>query len=946
MAMAIKKDHVMQGGVRNYASSDGGVVGKIPRRWQSSPDQPETMLAYITDAEAEVLRDVNVHGKDDPSKIGIASLGPAGIPSFDDSGWGYSEDPNDSQGNEFPSSIELVDGWGKSDKIMQDLNLASFQRESDGDRIGTADSDSLFDVHSYGTHSSDFGIPDDGSYREAGVIDFVGALPTTLAWPLGPLLAPFSLARSQARIGPAARFPHGTDPSAMDYGRPTDYGVDVFQDPLDPEGAEQVVKRKPVASPIDSTTVEEVARSPSAYETYFKGHDPGYDPYQAGFIGEPSLFGRREVVAQSGGGIMNLRNQANQLASQGRGGDTMLMHMRPDEVAGLASLGGVTRNPETGLPEGFLLPALGAALPGLMGWGAASIPLAALYTGLGAGAGQAVQSKILGEDDPLKKGLVAGLTAGIGSAALSGFGKAFGAGDLTKGAAAEIGASGADKAAYETFRGVLPQAGSPQTEAMQKMFEGSGSGLGMNVGPKIQGWGDATRYAMAENPGLTGGSLGGFGGMASEAAAMPQYGGPMPGEGTSGKSFRDPQMAQPKTPRGRTGLAQSGDLTSYGFRPEGLFFGEGVYAQGGGALPIEVRSRTGKRDPEEEARIRRATALANVATKNEAFTLGRLSNLLGKTTGDEEQERSIRHGENIYEALRDEDKLGRHGYVEDLRTRFQDGGLPQMQSTMRRPAWNPFGGHGQGVQGSVQEATGNLGEANQALQAATDQVNRAMGTLNPRSQRQSTIGGKGGGDPRFQQQMPLYAAPSDAAFPTAQLLNTNRPPELTSILPRRMQEGGVGGLPEGGGDEVALQVTQDDVDAVRGEHPEPEIAIEAFVSYFGPEAFDSLRRLVIQEESLRSMGEADGLVNGDDGGRDDIQRGTIDGDQELNISGGEYIFSADDVALLGDGNTDAGARRLDQARAKLRRKATGTTERPAYMGEGAVEEIFEEAMTG
>ena len=83
----------------------------------------------------------------------------------------------------------------------------------------------------------------------------------------------------------------------------------------------------------------------------------------------PSIIRR---VAE-GGGMVNLRNQANALASQGRGGDTMLMHMRPDEVAGLASLGGVTRNPVTGLPEGFLLPALGAFLPGLMGIGGTGI---------------------------------------------------------------------------------------------------------------------------------------------------------------------------------------------------------------------------------------------------------------------------------------------------------------------------------------------------------------------------------------------------------------------------------------------------------------------------------------------------------------------------------------------------------------------------------------------
>ena len=698
------------------------------------------------------------------------------------------------------------------------------------------------DVLPYGTHSSDFGIRDDADYRDIGIGDFIGAVPMGLT---SLITTPISLARTQARMAPASRFPHGTDPSKMDYGRKTDYGVDVPKPKDDPDESEEWRPRPPALVAAGETgpdVVEDVARGPS-YETYFEGYDPGYDPYQAGFVAQPELFGRREVVAESGGGVMNLRNQANQLAAQGRGGDTMLMHMRPDEVAGLASLGGVTRNPTTGLPEGFLLPALGAALPGLMGWGAASIPMGALYSGLGAAGGQALQSKMLGEDDPLKKGLVAGLTAGIGSAALGGFGKAFGGGKLTEGAAAELG------------RAVEKGPTNPMTQMFGK---GAGS-MASNVGPKIQGWGDATRYAMAENAALTGGMLGGVGGMVSDAATMPGYGGPMPGEGTSGKSFRDPQAATPKTPRERTGLAQSGDLTSYGFRPEGLFFGEGVYAEDGGR-PV---------------------------------------------------------------------------------TRMSPGGLLRQQWPQR----NPFGGHGQGVQGSVQEASGNLGEANQALQAATDQVNRAMGTLNPNQpMQQSTIGGKGGR--RLQQIASPFGGQQGAQDLAYQQFLNQRTARRHDLMEQRMQEGGLAGLPEGGGDEVALQVTQDAVDAVRGEHPEPKIAIETFVSYFGPEAFDSLRRLVIQEESIRTMGKADGLVNGDDGGRDDIQRGTIDGDQELNISGGEYIFSADDVALLGDGNTDAGARRLDQARANLRQKARGTTERPAYMGEGAAEEIFEEAMTG
>ena len=45
----------------------------------------------------------------------------------------------------------------------------------------------------------------------------------------------------------------------------------------------------------------------------------------------------------------------DEMAKYGRYGDTMLVHMNPVEVAGIASLvpGGLTRNPVTGQPEAF-----------------------------------------------------------------------------------------------------------------------------------------------------------------------------------------------------------------------------------------------------------------------------------------------------------------------------------------------------------------------------------------------------------------------------------------------------------------------------------------------------------------------------------------------------------------------------------------------------------------
>jgi len=48
-----------------------------------------------------------------------------------------------------------------------------------------------------------------------------------------------------------------------------------------------------------------------------------------------------------------LQGISNLMKMQGRMGDTELVHMSPMEVKGLASLGRLTRNPDTGLPEAF-----------------------------------------------------------------------------------------------------------------------------------------------------------------------------------------------------------------------------------------------------------------------------------------------------------------------------------------------------------------------------------------------------------------------------------------------------------------------------------------------------------------------------------------------------------------------------------------------------------------
>ena len=126
-------------------------------------------------------------------------------------------------------------------------------------------------------------------------------------------------------------------------------------------------------------------------------------------------------IGMAGGGLPSLSYpMAQQVQSQGRGDDSMLVHMTPDEVNSLQGLamahgGSLTINPETGLPEagwlGKLLPMiLGAALAAT-GVGA---PLAAGIVG----AGQFART------GSLKKGLMAGLGAfgGAGMAGMAGLG--------------------------------------------------------------------------------------------------------------------------------------------------------------------------------------------------------------------------------------------------------------------------------------------------------------------------------------------------------------------------------------------------------------------------------------------------------------------------------------------------------------------------------------------
>ena len=70
-------DVAIQGGGPNYLGKQPEV--KVPKKWKSSPDHPDTELAYITEPEKKVLIALNMHGGLEDGK---PNKGPKGVMSL------------------------------------------------------------------------------------------------------------------------------------------------------------------------------------------------------------------------------------------------------------------------------------------------------------------------------------------------------------------------------------------------------------------------------------------------------------------------------------------------------------------------------------------------------------------------------------------------------------------------------------------------------------------------------------------------------------------------------------------------------------------------------------------------------------------------------------------------------------------------------------------------
>ena len=119
MSVDKKVNYDVQGGVKNYLGKQKEV--KAPLKWQSSPDHPTTELAYITEAEKNLLVKQDLHG----SLKGGVNRGPSGIMSLN--GWGSTDEGQNVSG---ATASAAESGTNTSDTLaagMSNQDVKDFQ---------------------------------------------------------------------------------------------------------------------------------------------------------------------------------------------------------------------------------------------------------------------------------------------------------------------------------------------------------------------------------------------------------------------------------------------------------------------------------------------------------------------------------------------------------------------------------------------------------------------------------------------------------------------------------------------------------------------------------------------------------------------------------------------------------------------------------------------------
>jgi hypothetical protein len=640
-----------------------------------------------------------------------------------------------------------------------------------------------------------------------------------------------------------------------------------------------------------------------------------------------------------------LQPQAEQMAQYGRYGDSMLVHMNPAEVQGIASLtpGGLTTNPVTGQPEAFafLIPMLASmaapgaftAAAGALGTGALGSTLAAIgaNSALAGAIGSGLATTAMTGD--LKKGIASGLMGyGVGSA--------LGAGSDA--------ATGATETAAALGEATTAATDATKALALQTAKEGTASSALQSTADAATSAADElSRDLFTQRTGLIQGTGENFAGLNLDPSAA------------NATTFAE-RFAQPFS---------SGDALKA--TAKGL-------AKPGAILPIAAGSGM-RGDIEMQEGYER---MAREAERERQAESDRAYELLGTSLSQVGQDYNMDvSGANRRYSAYDGYNMGGIVSVNPQEYQRQLGEVQRLgQAPVRMDMGGPTGGFNQNV--NIPNVRFGYGPASSRQAGLRGEVAKSAEEL-------AEVGYRPGFGPEisyFRKRLPEddatttdtttppVDAPSDpgmrdgigsmmseseydalVALATTPRRGMSRASKKYQAAVQEYEDLGLTGdkqkdmgvfqtpvnmdelafdytetyaMQEGGSVPSADPLIEQTMMAVLGQlsEDEAEIVIKRFVDEYGSEAFQMLREQVLQ--GVQPNSQTEGLIKGEGRGMDDMIPGTIGAQQPVAVSPGEYIIPADVVSAAGDGDTDAGARRFDQMLDEVRMQKTGTTKQP------------------
>ena len=621
-----------------------------------------------------------------------------------------------------------------------------------------------------------------------------------------------------------------------------------------------------------------------------------------------------------------VHHTAKGLASLGRHGDSMLVHMSPEEIGGLQALGQITghklhTNPHTGMPEAFDFgDFFSSFLPTIAGMAFApatgGFSMAPILAGAATGAGLAA---IKGNDV-----LMGGLTGGLGGYGGGKMGPAFGA------------ASGAN-APIKALEGTLPNIGGA----------GAADAIGTNVLQQTPLYQGGLRMVAPS-------SLAEI-----NAQGVITQAGQGLGSSASGASAFNPIENLSKSFSGMKNVAGFGDMSSAdafnAFKGAG---GSGTHlamtgagAVLGGLEPSDLYGKPmkpsdkDKYDPYATLNLNNDTGLRLLAgggaiydnsdnttpanLSRDGFGVGRLNNLAG------EQAKS---------------QAETYGYAGGGAIAFADGGDPTDKTTMDLALPETTQGIAAlpAAQPTEQGPTPGQMAAMAGMQAGAPQEGSSI---------IEQVAFKMQQDPNYQPQNPIEESivkqlkgtdPMQEGQPSQQGLGSLGPVEPS--FPKFNETPAMGptyyagmnaprGFAEGG--ETSMNL--DDLPSLNVNTGEQGYGGKSY--YMTPDGkgmyagrffkdvarqnpninplFKLLSRLPDDRVFTRQMAHG-GYLNGDGDGMSDSIPATIEGKQPARLADGEFVVPADVVSHLGNGSSKAGSKRLYKMLDKVRHARTGT----------------------